>query len=168
MAQQQPSKPRVVTGKRAAGAGVIALIVAFVGSWEGLRTKAYLDPVGIPTICYGYTHGVKLGQAKTVEECKGLLADEVRVAIDGVHSCVKVPLSDGELAAYTSFAYNAGTGAFCRSTLLRKLNAGDRAGACAQLSLWVNSRGRQLPGLVKRRAEERRMCEGGLQAGARA
>ena len=166
MTQQKTTKPRVVTGKNAAAAGLVALIVAFVGGWEGLRTNAYLDPVGIPTICYGYTHGVKLGQARTADECEGLLTQEVLVAIDGVNSCVRVPLSDGELAAYTSFVYNAGRGAFCGSTLVRKLNTGDRAGACAQLSRWVNSRGRQLPGLVKRRAEERRMCEGGLAAGA--
>lgn len=168
MAQQQPAKPRVVTGRKATAAGVIALIAAFVGSWEGLRTKAYLDPVGIPTICSGYTLDVQLGQVKTVEQCKLLLTDEVQAAVDGVHSCVVVPLTDGELAAYASFVYNAGRGAFCKSTIVRKLNAGDHRGACAQLSRWVYARGQQLPGLVRRRAEERRMCESGQISAGRA
>jgi hypothetical protein len=54
-----------------------------------------------------------------------------------VQLCVTVPINDGELAAYTSFAFNEGEGAFCRSTLLKKLNAGDHAGACAELSRWT-------------------------------
>lgn len=166
MTEQQSGKARVFTGKQAAGAGLAALICAFVGGYEGLRTKAYLDPVGIPTICYGFTHGVKLGQAKTPAECEGLLRQEVQAAIAGVQQCAKVPLSDGELGAYASFVYNAGGGAFCSSTLVRKLNAGDRRGACAQLSRWTYSRGEELPGLVRRRADERRMCESGLAGAA--
>ena len=60
--------------------------------------------------------------------------------------CVKRPMNDGQKAAFLSFAFNVGNGAFCSSTLVRKANAG----------------GKQLPGLVNRRAAERKLCEQGL------
>lgn len=165
--QQQPRRAGVVTKKNTAIAAGLAAALALVAQFEGLRNQAYLDPVGIPTICYGYTPGVKLGQVKTTEECKGLLAEQVLVANDAVNRCVAVPLSAGERSAYASFVYNLGGRAFCDSTLVRRLNAGDRRGACAELSRWVNAKGRQLPGLVRRRAAERGLCEAGAAAGAR-
>jgi lysozyme len=63
-------------------------------------------------------------------------------------------------AASVSFAYNVGAQAFCGSTMARKLRAGDMPGACAELSRWVYAKGELLPGLVRRRAAERAMCEG--------
>jgi lysozyme len=75
---------------------------------------------------------------------------------------VKVPISEEEHAAYLSFAFNVGVNAFCGSTAVRKLNAGDRTGACAELSNWTRSGGKVLPGLVRRRAAERQLCESGL------
>ena len=74
------------------------------------------------------------------------------------------PLTQGELDAYTSFAYNVGLGAFQTSTLLRKLKAGDRVGACNELRRWVYAKGRVLPGLVARRAAEEKMCLSGLKS----
>lgn len=138
-------------------------LVTVVAGFEGLRQYAYLDPVGIPTICFGSTRGVRIGQHKTLEECKNLLAEELLVARGSVHACVDVPMSKNEDKAYTSFTYNVGGGAFCKSTLVKNLNAGDRAGACAQLSRWVYATKMgvkiELPGLVNRRAEERNICE---------
>ena len=64
--------------------------------------------------------------------------------------------------ALVSFTYNIGGQAFCSSTLVRKLNAGDTVGACNELSRWTRAKGIELPGLVKRRAAERAMCLQGL------
>lgn len=133
--------------------------VAFVTSWEGMKLVAYRDPVGIPTICAGSTDGVILGQTATRAQCEELLGKELLQAHDNMARCVRVPLTPGERTAYTSFTYNLGAGAFCGSTLARKLNAGDRRGACAELSRWVYAKGMRLPGLVKRRAAERELCE---------
>jgi lysozyme len=74
--------------------------------------------------------------------------------------CINHPLTDGQKAAFLSFAFNVGNGNFCGSTLVRKANAGDMRGACAELSRWVYAGGKELPGLVRRRAAERAMCEG--------
>lgn len=133
--------------------------LVLVGSFEGLRTVAYKDPVGIPTICYGSTAGVKMGQTATRAQCEELLGEELLEAHDAMAACVKVPLSPNERSAYTSFTYNVGGLAFCRSTLVRKLNAGDHRGACAELSRWNKARGIVLPGLTRRRAAERQLCE---------
>lgn len=147
----------------AAGAGAALSIAAIVVShFEGLETSAYKDPIGIPTICYGHTATAKLGQVKTEKECDGLLKADLQVALDAVDKYVKVEMPVERRAAFVSFVYNVGAGNFARSTLLKKLNGGDAAGACAELDKWIYAGGRVLPGLVKRRAEERALCEVGL------
>lgn len=133
--------------------------LTLVAGFEGLRTVAYKDPVGIPTICYGSTADVRLGQTASREECEAMLGVELLQAHDGMAQCVKVPLTSSERSAYTSLTYNIGAGAFCRSTLVRKLNAGDYVGACAEISRWDKAKGFRLPGLVRRRAAERALCE---------
>jgi lysozyme len=81
--------------------------------------------------------------------------------------CITAPVAQHEYDAVVAWAYNVGTGAACRSTLVRKLNAGDYAGACAEFSRWTYFQGRdcrnpanRCSGLVKRRADERAKCEG--------
>jgi lysozyme len=61
---------------------------------------------------------------------------------------------------YISLSYNIGTGAFCKSTLVKKLNAGDYIGACNQILLWDKYQGKPLAGLTKRRQEENKKCLG--------
>ena len=103
-----------------------------------------------------------MGQTFTRQQCEDMLFSDLEkhaAALD----CVKRPLTDGQKAAFLSFAFNVGNGAFCKSTLVRKANAGDMPGACAELSHWVYAGGKQLPGLVKRRTAEREMCEKGLK-----
>ncbi|MDQ7967109.1 lysozyme [Pseudomonas plecoglossicida] len=151
--------------KRIAGyslAATISIATAVVASFEGLRTKTYLDPIGIPTICYGHTATAKIGQSKSPEECKAQLSKDLLIAIEDVESRVKVPLTVERRAALVSFVYNVGGTKFGSSTLLKKLNAGDPVGACAELSKWVYAGGVRLNGLVTRRAEERALCEVGL------
>ncbi|MCA7083102.1 lysozyme, partial [Cupriavidus sp. DB3] len=138
----------------------IAAAVPLVAAFEGLRQTAYLDPVGIPTACFGATKGVRLGQVYTREQCDNLLARDLLEANAGVDSCVRVPLTEGQRTALVSFAYNVGRGNLCGSTLARKLNAGDYVGACNELPRWVYAKGVKLPGLVKRREQERALCLG--------
>lgn len=137
--------------------GAIGLVAGF----EGLRQYTYLDPVGIPTTCFGHTGpDVKLGQWRSIEECENLLADDLLKAYEAVERCIRVPLTNHQRVALTSFAYNVGGPALCSSTLARRANAGDMVGACNELPRWVYARGIRLPGLVKRRDVERRLCLG--------
>lgn len=143
-------------------AGVIAIAAPVVMYFEGKESHGYIDPVGIPTICYGHTGTAKVGQVKTDAQCEALLQQDLQVALAGVNRLVKVDMPPERRAALVSFVYNVGAGQLASSTLLRKLNAGDAAGACAELSRWVYAGGKRLNGLVKRRAVERELCETGL------
>ena len=140
-------------------AAVMTIALPFTAQHEGLRMKAYLDPVGIPTICYGETKGVELGQVKSRQECDDMLA--VRLAWFGyqVDQLVDVPLNACQHAALSSMSYNIGLSAFKNSTLLRKLNGGDYDGAAKQFDRWVYAKGRKLPGLIERRKQERKLFE---------
>lgn len=142
------------------GAGAVALAVPVVMLYEGLVTRTYRDPIGILTACWGHTGpDVKAGQRYTEAQCEAMLyADLLKHA--AALDCIKRPMTDGQKAAFLSFAFNVGNRAFCDSTLARKANAGDMAGACAELSRWTYAGGKQLPGLVRRRATERAVCEG--------
>ena len=140
-----------------------AMAVPMIAKWEGVKEIGYLDPVKIPTACAGHTKTAVVGKFYSPRACMDLLA---RDAIDhglGIDACIKVQVPNESRAAFTSFAFNVGVGNFCKSSLNRKLNAGDLRGACAELSRWTYAGGRQLPGLVSRRAEERAFCERGLR-----
>ena len=125
-----------------------------IKSHEGLRTSAYQDPVGVWTIGYGHTGTAKPGQKITEAQAEQLLRKDVGWAEDAVRKNVKVPLTQGQFDALVSFTFNLGAGALGRSTLLKKLNAGDYAGAQAEFGKFVHAGGRVLPGLVRRRGEE--------------
>jgi len=122
---------------------------------EGLRLKAYLCPAGVPTIGYGSTRGVKMGDEITRAQATELLMADIERFEDAVRRAVEVTLNQHEFDALVSFAFNVGAGALQRSTLLRKLNAGDRQGAADELLRWTRGGGRVLPGLVRRREDER-------------
>lgn len=139
-------------------AGWLAIALTAVAGFEGLRQAAYRDPVGIPTICFGETKGVRLGQRATLEQCQGMLAASLQLANHAVDDCIRAPLPDYRRAALVSFAYNVGREAMCGSTMARKLNAGDTLGGCDEMLRWTLAKGIRLPGLVKRRQAERNMC----------
>lgn len=145
------------------GGGVIAAAVALVAAWEGRSLVAYVDPVGIPTICEGYTHGVKMGDVATPERCDALTEQEVRKALAVVDKSTTKQLPDGMRVALASFIYNVGPGAYGRSTLVRKLRAGNLEGACRELPRWVYAGGRKLKGLERRRVAEMQICLSDLQ-----
>lgn len=154
----------IVTKRNTALAAVLAAglgaAVPVIQHYEGKRNAAYLDPVDIPTICYGHTGGVKLGQRLSDEQCLELLAEDMLEAAESVTRCVTKPMTDHQRAAFVSFAFNVGGSKFCRSTLARKASAGDINGACNELPKWVYAGGKKLPGLVKRRNAEQAVCLG--------
>ena len=151
-------RARVIT---AAAAATIAIVAPLTMRSEGEVRQTYHDPVNIPTICYGHTGpDVQMGRRATADECKALLEQDLAAALADVDRCTP-GLPMGPRAAMTDFVYNVGGAKYCASTMARKLRAGDLAGGCAELSRWVNAGGRPLPGLVKRRAAERALCEGG-------
>ena len=132
--------------------------IALIKAAEGLRLKAYPDPGtgALPwTIGYGSTSGVTKNMVITEAQAEQMLAADLVRFERAVERLVRVPLKQGQFDALVSFTYNVGEGNFTRSTLLRKLNADDHAGAAEQFKRWVNAGGKVLPGLVKRRAAER-------------
>jgi lysozyme len=125
---------------------------------EGLRLKAYKDAVGVLTIGYGHT-GKDVTPGKVIDEAKAeaLLLADVEWAENAVRTKVTVPLTMGQFDALVDFVFNLGAGAFAKSTLLKKLNAGDYAGAAAEFPRWDKAGGKVLPGLTTRRLAEQRM-----------
>lgn len=150
--------------KKRLAAGALSLSAAgllAIASYEGYRGEAYIPvPGDVPTIGFGSTEGVKMGDTITVPRALERLSRDVGNAESAIGMCVTVPLTQGEYDAYMSFAYNVGTKAFCTSTLVRKLNSGDYEGACSELKRWVYAGGRKVDGLVKRREKEYAMCVG--------
>jgi lysozyme len=135
--------------------------IALTAKSEGKVNYAYADPAHgwrVPTICYGHTKGVRRGQTASDAQCATWLKEDLTEAADGVLRVSGVPLSQGELDAYTDFVFNVGIGNFQKSTLLKKLKAGDRVGACNQLTRWDFANGIRLRGLTIRREAERKLC----------
>ena len=159
--------PRTWRGKAAGGtAAVIALATTFIEPWEGTRLKAYLDVAGIPTICTGHTAGVEMGDTATPEECREMFLAEVVAFETRIRPCLPEQLPDQTRAAFVSAAYNIGAGAFCGSSMSRRAQAGDLAGACDALLMWNKARVKGVlqvvRGLDRRRAAERTLCLQGL------
>lgn len=128
---------------------------------EGYRGEAY-EPVkgDVPTIGFGTTEGVEMGDRITPERALVRLLQDANKFERAVRRCAPVPMHQYEFDAYVSLTYNIGEGAFCKSTLVKKLNAGDYEGACAQILRWDRFKGRPLPGLTKRRQQEYEQCLG--------
>lgn len=147
-----------------------------VMKWEGENrcsddpalNCAYRDIVGVPTICFGETKDVKIGDRATDAECRAMLTR--RLANDyraGLHRYFtdetrRTRLTPERDAAYVSLAYNVGIRGAGRSTATRRLNAGNIAGGCNALTWWNKAGGRVVRGLVRRRADEYRLCMEGL------
>lgn len=131
--------------------------------FEGDHPKPYYDPPHVATDCFGHTQGVKITDRPTEKDCLIFLSNDTMAAEAEVDRDVKIKISNDTRAAFISFVFNVGGGTFRRSTMLKKLNAGDIIGACDQLNRWVyDTKGEKLPGLVKRRAGERQLCLDGI------
>ena len=141
--------------------------LALTKSFEGLRLEAYQDSVGVWTVGYGHTGpGVAEGMTVTDAEAETLLLADLEDAVRCVNRKVTAAISQGQFDAMVDFCFNAGRGNFLQSTLLRKVNSGDFAGAAAQFGLWVHAGGEVVPGLVRRRQAEAEMFSGESPASA--
>lgn len=143
---------------------VTTTLVLGVKTHEGFVPTAYKPlPEDVPTIGYGSTKHpdgtpVKMGEKITREQAEFYLKNDIQRFVKDMSSCIKVPVSQGEFDAFVSLTYNIGSGAFCKSTLVRKLNKYDYDGACKEILKWSYFKGKQLPGLVKRRNQEYQLC----------
>ena len=138
-----------------------AVALVSIAGWEGFKSVAYIPvPGDVPTIGFGTTKDVKMGD--TIDPVTALQRKirDVEKFEGAIKQCVHVPLAQHEYDAYLSLAYNIGSGAFCRSTLVRKLNAQDYEGACKEILKWDKFKGRPLQGLTNRRQAEYKQCMG--------
>lgn len=151
-----------LTRTRIAGLSLSAAALVAIANFEGFRDRAYDDGVGVRTIGYGSTEGVKPGDRITPERALIRLLGDAEKHQRELRACIgDVPMYQHEWDAIVSWAYNVGTGAACKSSLVRKLKAGDYTGACTELLKWDKAGGRVLPGLTKRRQAEFKTCMGG-------
>jgi len=160
------NKPRSAVAVLALSAAALVGIVLH----EGYTDRAVIPVKGdVPTIGFGTTEGVKLGDKTTPPEALARALRDVQKFEGALKSCVTVPLAQHEYDAFVRFAYNVGSSAFCKSTLVRKLNTGDYAGACAELLRWRFFQGKDCAapenarlcgGLATRRQAEYRLCIG--------
>lgn len=153
------------------GALIVLLLTAtkvsaekLISKYEGLRLQSYLDPAGIWTIGYGTVINpdtkkrIKEGDTITQAQAIEWLKKETSKVRTAVKRLIKVPVTENQLVALTSFAYNVGTTALADSTLLKKLNAKKpKTETAAEFDRWVYAKGKKLPGLIRRRKEEKEL-----------
>ena len=153
-----------------AGLSLSAAALVGIVLHEGYSDQAIIPVKGdVPTLGFGTTNGVKLGDTTTPPKALARALTDAQQFEGALKSCVTVPLAQHEYDALVSFSYNVGSQAFCRSTLVKKLNAGDYSGACAELLRWTRFQGKDCAapenarlcgGLAKRRQAEYRQCVG--------
>lgn len=132
--------------------------VALIAESEGLRLTAYRCPSGVPTLAWGETAGVQMGDTCTKEQADRWLCEDLTDRCKAVRAMCKVSPSPNELGALVSLAYNIGRSGLAGSTVLKQHNAGNRDAAARAFGLWnkarVNGSLTALPGLTARRARE--------------
>jgi lysozyme len=151
-----------------AGLGASAAVIGLIALHEGYSSRAYDDGAGVQTVGFGSTRledGRPVAPGDTVTPPRAvvlLAADADRTARELAMCIGDVPLAQHEWDAFVSWAYNVGSGAACRSTLVARLRQQppDYAGACRELLRWTRAGGRELPGLVRRRQAEYALCMG--------
>lgn len=134
--------------------------IALIKQFEGCKLTAYQDSVGVWTIGYGWTQPVdgkpvRAGMTIKQETAERLLKTGLVSYESDVSRLVKVGLTQGQFDALVSFTYNLGARSLSTSTLLRKLNTGDYAGAAEEFLRWNKADGKVLNGLTRRREAER-------------
>ena len=159
----------IVSNKVRTGIAALALSAAGllgITSSEGFTERAVIPvPGDVPTYGHGSTRKadgspVRMGDTITRQQAAELVNKDASQFAAAIKRCVTVPLTQGEFDAYVSLTYNIGAGAFCKSTLVKRLNAGDYAGACAEIKRWDKMGGKVLRGLTARSEREYRMCVG--------
>ncbi len=159
-----PPSP-VAPGSRIAppfdGLSTLDVVLDKIREEEGLRLEAYQGPSGTWLIGYGHSKNVQPGMSISQAEAEERLRQAVGDVEDVIKSVVSVPINAAEFSAMVSLAYNIGSGNFRDSTVLRKLNEGDRRGAADAFLLWTKVRQNgvlvESPHLVERRSEDREL-----------
>lgn len=142
---------------------LLTATAALTANWEGLRLSAYRDPIGVPTICYGATLGVKMGQTATKEECERRLQEDLQKHWNALKPCLTREIPFTAAVAALDLAFNVGSEKVCRSTFVRLINAGAPPEVyCQELDKWVFAGGQKLRGLVKRREAFKQICLGNM------
>lgn len=138
--------------------------INLIKQFEGCKLEAYLCPAKVPTIGYGSTFGVRMGDRITQEEAERRLRKDLVKFECIVEDALTVPASQNQFDAMVSLCYNIGPGnpklnmpGFLTSSVLRRFLAGDIAGAADAFLMWNKGGGRVLPGLVRRRKAEREL-----------
>lgn len=134
--------------------------VDLIKHFEGFQEHAYLCSAGVPTLGYGHTSSVKLGQTITKLGAENLLKMDLFPCEHAVKGLVTRPLTQNQFDALISFIFNLGEGAFSKSTLLKRINESKDSEASMEFLKWVNAGGRPLEGLAKRRKAESYMYMG--------
>jgi len=143
----------------------LALTASLIAGYEGYSNVGYRDPTGLDTICWGSTIGldgkpIKSGQKYSDAECESLFWKDILAHKAIVEKFTKVTLTEPQKVSITSFVYNIGEGNYRTSTFLRRINNGEDVGkVCLQeFPKWNKSKGIILPGLIRRRADEAKIC----------
>lgn len=140
-------------------------LLTLIRHFEGLRLRSYRDPVGVLTIGYGTTGpDVKPGAVWSKMQCEQRMQDDAAMFERGVRRLCP-SITGVRLAAIADFAYNLGLGRLKRSTLRKRILAGDHERAAVELARWVYGGGRKLRGLVRRRAAEVALYQSGGRDG---
>jgi lysozyme len=126
-----------------------------IEGFEGLALKAYADQKGVPTLGYGHTASVKLGDTCTPQQADVWITGDLATAEEAVNRLVTVPINQNQFDALVSFTFNEGQGHLGSSTLLSLLNQGATTGAANQFLAWVYVNGVKDNGLLNRRKAER-------------
>jgi lysozyme len=161
-----PVMPSPKTAKRLGlTAAVVGSATVFLVQWEGLTLVAKherIDPPGVITVCNGITNhdqpDLKEGDRFTPAQCKDLLAGALPKYNSCIQDNIKVDLPPRRHAALLSFVYNVGCGNARKSSVFRKINAGDVRGGCDALLNWTQADGKFVQGLLNRRRAERELC----------
>lgn len=155
-----PPPPPANPGAKTLGAKGSALVKAFESCMKAVPNgfQAYIDPVGVLTIGWGHTNdnGRKFDSSAiwTQAECDTEFLNDMAIFEKAVNNLVTVPINQDQFDALVSFTFNLGAGNLRQSTLLKKLNAADFAGAAQEFQRWNKAGGKVLPGLTRRRACE--------------
>jgi lysozyme len=163
-----PGRPQKRSLAAIVGVTAAAGLLKAVPLFEGVVLVARPDPVGVVTACMGETRNVHLGERFTLAQCLAKLEPRLAEFADAVDHCTPVKsMTDGQRWAVVDFAYNEGSGTYCRSSIARNFKVGNVAAACRSFNegadgkpQYITAGGRVLPGLIVRRAKERAVCEG--------
>ena len=147
----------------------LALLLATLGVTEGTKYFAYRDSGGVWTYCTGLTDpdDLRLGIRYTPEQCRELDEKNAMMHDAGIAACIdpNIEIPQGRWVAYAHFAFNVGVYSFCRSTLAKRINAGDQLSSCSEMLRWKYVAGRDCTvaknncrGIPKRRAFESQWC----------